>query len=914
MYELGAKDMAHGMPRVERIEQICKGCTLGKQHRTPFPRATGFRAEERLELTHGDLCGPISPTTPGGNRYFLLVVDDCSRYMWLEALRSKDEALKFFKKIRALAENEFGLKLKAFRSNRGGEFNSGLFTDFCSEVGIKRYTTAPYSPQQNGVVERRNQTVVEMARCMLKSMRMPSIFWAEAVKTAVHILNRSPTRSLNNVTPYEAWHKRKPNLCYLRTFGCVVHVKNTGPGVKKLDDRSTPMIFVGYEDGSKAYHVYNPATQRVYVSRDVIFEEDKPWNWQAGAGTPEQPEEFTVVYSDEPVHGEVHSQAAADTGSMTDAAVSPARSTSTTENGATAGEIMPEAGVNSEMTGGSSTTAERETADPIHPMQTRSRDGIFKPNPKYTDNDYDYSGLCLLAAEEPASVDEALEDPVWKKAMQEEMDSIIGNHTWEISALPAGHRAIGLKWVFKVKRDPAGNVVKHKARLVAKGYAQCQGVDFEEVFAPVARMEIVRLLLALAAHSGWQIHHMDVKSAFLNGDLAEEVYVQQPVGFTEAGSEHKVLRLRKALYGLRQAPRAWNAKLDATLISLGFEKCPLDHALYRRGDVDSYLLVGVYVDNLVITGTSREDIAAFKSQMQEMFRMSDLGLLSYYLGIEVKQEVGKILLCQGSYAEKILEAAGMSGCNPSHTPAETKSKIGRRNGGEAVDATLYRSVISSLRYLVNSRPDIAFAVGIASRFMEAPGRQHWGLVKQILRYVRGTIGYGCVYRATAIEPKLVGYSDSDHAGDVDERKSTSGTLFFLGSSAVTWTSQKQKVVAISSCEAEYVAASSAACQGLWLSRLLAEMRGTEPEKFQLRVDNKSAIALCMNPVYHDRSKHIEVRHHFIRECVETGKMDVEHVRTEIQLADVLTKGLGRVKFIEMRQKLGVEEVKMMPQD
>jgi hypothetical protein len=354
-------------------------------------------------------------------------------------------------------------------------------------------------------------------------------------------------------------------------------------------------------------------------------------------------------------------------------------------------------------------------------------------------------------------------------------------------------------------------------------------------------METVRLLLALAAHSRWEVHHMDVKSAFLNGDLTEEVYVQQPPGFNNPGNEQKALRLRKALYGLRQAPRAWNAKLDVSLVSLGFERCPLEHALYRRGDSESFLLVGVYVDDLVITGTSQKDINQFKGQMKDLFRMSDLGLLSYYLGIEVCKEAGKITLCQGAYAEKILQAAGMSNCNLRHTPAETRCKIGKRNGGATVDATLYRSVIGSLRYLVNTRPDISYAVGFASRFMESPGTRHWALVKQILRYILGTIGYGCVYRAGATEPILIGYSDSDHAADVDERKSTTCTLFFLGSSAVSWSSQKQKTVAKSSCEAEYVAASAASCHGIWLSRLLAGMRGTDPAKFELLIDNTSAI-------------------------------------------------------------------------
>uniref|UniRef100_A0ACD5WYF1 Uncharacterized protein n=1 Tax=Avena sativa TaxID=4498 RepID=A0ACD5WYF1_AVESA len=750
LHDLAAKDMVRGIPSIQRIEQFCTGCALGKQHRASFPQATAYRAEEKLELTHGDLCGPISPAAPGGSKYFLLVVDDMSRYMWIEMLKTKDEALGFFKKIKNLTETETGLKMKVFRTDRGGEFISRDFTDFCNDQGLRRHTTAPYSPQQNGVVERRNQ--IEMARCMMKSMSVPSMFWAEAVKVAVHILNRSPTRALQGITPYEAWYKRKPNVSYFRTFGCTAHVKTTGLSVRKLDDRSTPMESCSTEA--------------------------------------EQRKEFTVVYD------ELDSVTALKKNHVTTAE----RAVTTGSQGVpgsplqgTPEPVPPSPAAASSKGSGDEAEAEQEPqinamdGPPCHshPMKTRAKDGIVKPNPKYTDDDFDYSGLCLLSAEEPDNIDAALGDPAWKKAMEEEMGSILENHTWEFTSLPSRQRAIGLKWVYKIKKDPEGNIVKHKARLVAKGYVQRQGIDFEEVFAPVARMETVRLLLALAAHSRWEVHHMDVKSAFLNGDLIEEVYVQQPPGFVDSGNEDKVLKLKKALYGLRQAPRAWNAKLDASLASLGFERCPLEHALYRRGDSDRFLLIGVYVDDLVITGTHCEDIKAFKAQMHELFRMSDLGLLSYYLGIEVHQEDGKISLCQRNYAEKILESAGLSNCNSCQIPAETRSKVGKRNGGTAVDATLYRSVIGSLRYLVNTRPDISYAVGIASRFMEAPGTQHWALVKQILWYVRGTLGYGCIYRAGASEPVVIGYSDSDHAGDVDERKSTTGTLFFLGSSAVT---------------------------------------------------------------------------------------------------------------------------------
>jgi hypothetical protein len=281
---------------------------------------------------------------------------------------------------------------------------------------------------------------------------------------------------------------------------------------------------------------------------------------------------------------------------------------------------------------------------------------------------------------------------------------------------------------------------------VAKGYAQSEGVDFDQVFAPMARTETVRLLIALAAQQGWKVHHMDVKSAFLNGDLREEVYVQLPPGFVVKGSNGKVLKLNKALYGLRQAPRAWNEKLDSELLKLGFVKNPLEHAVYRRTDKLGYLLVGVYVDDLIITGSSEVAIDEFKKEMKKSLSMSDLGLLTYYLGIQVEQKEGVTTLCQGSYALKILENAGMKGCNPCHVPMENRLKLSKNDKSLPVDKTKYRSVIGSLRYLVNTRPDIAYSVGIVSRYMEDPRGSHWSAVKQILRYIAGTVNYGCIYR------------------------------------------------------------------------------------------------------------------------------------------------------------------------
>ena len=450
--------------------------------------------------------------------------------------------------------------------------------------------------------------------------------------------------------------------------------------------------------------------------------------------------------------------------------------------------------------------------------------------------------------------------------------------------------------------------MKHKARLVAKGYAQQQGVDFDEVFAPVARIETVRVLLALAAHGGWQIHHMDVKSAFLNGDLTETVYVQQPPGFI-VGKGDKVLKLNKALYGLRQAPRAWNFKLDKELINLGFVRSKLEYAVYRRTSKNSFLIVGVYVDDPVISGPDVNEISRFKLEMKEKFSMSDLGLLSYYLGIEVKQGRDGITLSQSAYALKILENASMTNCNPCATPMEARLKLTKSMEEEVLNPTAYRSIIGSLRYIVNTRPDLAYSVGVVSRHMEAPTKQHWGAVKHILRYLKGTVEFGCKYeRGAELKPLLLGYRDSDFAGDTESRKSTTGVVYFLGKSVVTWASQKQKIVALSSCEAEYVAAAAAACQGVWLSRLIGDLLGTKEMPVKLLMDNMSAIALSKNPVHHDRSKHIDTKYHFIRECIEQGKVEVDHVRTEEQLADMFTKSLGRVRFLELRQALGVIKV------
>ncbi|KAK3122095.1 hypothetical protein QOZ80_8BG0665070 [Eleusine coracana subsp. coracana] len=839
--QLGVKEMVRDLPHIDHVEQLCDVCVLTKQRRFPFPQQTSFRAKERLELVHGDLCGPVTPATPGGRRYFLLLVDDLSRYMWVMVLGSKGEAADAIRRAQAAAEAECGRKLRVLRTDNGGEFTAAEFAAYCADEGIQRHYSAPYSPQQNGVVERRNQTVVGMARALLKQRGMPAVFWGEAVVTAVYILNRSPTKTLDGKTPYEAWHGRKPTVFHLRTFGCLAFAKELGH-IGKLDDRSTPGVFIGYAEGSKAYRILDPKTQRVRTARDVVFDEGQGWAWDKAVDDGSTPTyDFTIEY--------VHFEGAGGAASPRTPAPTATPSGTSTPTQAHVEQSPVEFAT--------PLSRDEERIDAYHdsePLRYRTMEDILGDQPVPGPALRDLKAQLHLACDdgEPRSFAEAERDGAWRAAMQSEMDAVAENRTWEVADLPRGQRAITLKWVFKLKRDEAGAIVKHKARLVARGFVQQEGIDFDDAFAPAARME---------------------SSAFLNGDLKEEVYVHQPPGFVIPGKEDKVLRLRKALYGLRQAPRAWNAKLDSTLKGMGFEQSPHEAAIYRRGNGGNALLVGVYVDDLVITGTKDAEVAAFKEDMKATFQMSDLGPLSFYLGIEVHQDDSGITLRQTAYAKRIVELAGLTDCNPALTPMEEKLKLSRHSTAKEVDATQYRRLVGSLRYLAHTRPDLAFSVGYVSR-------------------CRG-------------EAHFIGYSDSDHAGDIDTSKSTSGILFFLGKCLVSWQSVKQPVVAMSSCEAEYVAASTASTQALWLARMLGDLLGRDTEAVELRVDSMSALALAKNPVFHERSRHIRVRYHFIRGCLEEGSIKASYINTNDQLADLLTKPLGRIKFLELCSRIGM---------
>ncbi|WJX60656.1 hypothetical protein P8452_45840 [Trifolium repens] len=875
---LNSKNTVLGLPSVITPVETCTTCLLGKQPRDSFKNHLPMRSNEVLNVVHSDICGPIDVLSTGGNKYFLTFVDEFSRMTWLYHIKVKSEAFDVFKKFKALVEKQSGKSIKVLRTDDGGEYTSTEFENYCKEKGIIHEVTAPYTPQHNGLAERRNRSILNVARSMVKQKQLPRRFWGEAVSTAVYILNRSPTNRLVDKVPEEVWSKVKPSVSHLKVFGslCYKHIPDVKR--KKLDDKSEAMILVGYHR-TGAYRLYNPITDKVEISRDVKVIENDNWDWKQKSASKKA---YEVDLDD-------------------DSAQNNEPATFVNENHGT--------GLDEDMH--TSSDGDDKTL-PTRPqrniqMPRRLADCEIAPD-NVVNNEGEIVHYAMLADTEPLDVKAALKSKVWKEAMNEELRSIEKNKTWDLCNLPSDKKAIDVKWVYKAKQNPEGKIIKYKARLVAKGFLQRQGLDYDEVFSPVARHETIRLVIALACSRRWPLFHLDVKSAFLNGPLEEDVYVKQPPGFELKGKEDKVLKLHKALYGLKQAPRAWNKRIDNFLVMQGFRKCSVEYGVYvKKSDDKHMLIICLYVDDLLVTGSSLIEIKNFKSQMQSEFEMTDLGKLTYFLGMELLETSRGIILHQAKYDKEILRKFEMIDCNSSVTPADTKGKIENDDTSEAVDSTMFRQLVGSLRYLCQSRPDISYAVGYISRFMSKPLKSHFLAAKRILRYINGTVHYGVLfpYSSNRETLELVGFSDADWCGDKIERKSTSGYLFKFQGAPVSWCSKKQSVIALSSCEAEYVAGSLASCQANWLQSLLSEMGIIEDITVVLNLDNKSAINLAKNPISHGKSKHIETRFHFLRDQVSKGKLKLEFCSSEDQQADILTKVVKRDQFLKLRREIGV---------
>ena len=830
--------LVESLPSFHVNNSICEVCQLGKQARSPFPSESTWRAKEKLQLLHADLGGPMRTQSVGGSRYYLLIIDDFSRFSWIYFLKEKSEAAENFMRFKIWVENQTECKIKAIRTDNGTEFVSKKFKEILSTAGIQHQLTVPYSPQQNSVVERKNRTVIEMTRCLLFEKQIPKKLWAEAANTAVYLMNRLPTKAVLKKTPYEAWFGSKPGVSHLKVFGSVCYYWIPEPKREKLDEKAEIGVLVGYSSESKGYRVFNPLLEKVVISRDVRVDESSLWNWDRNA----------------------------------------------VETFASSSQTMQQ------QTGAEE--HEDENIDDLPVRGTRSLSDVYQ--------------RCIVAVLEPENYQNAAKSQVWIDAMKEELRMIEKNETWELTERPNSKHVIGVRWIYKTKLNSDGSVNKYKARLVVKGYAQYSGVDYTETFSPVARFDTIRLIFALAAQNTWKIHQLDVKSAFLNGHLEEEIFIEQPEGFVVQGSEDKVYKLKKALYGLKQAPRAWYARINSYLLDLGFHRSPVEPTLYVNIENDERLIVSVYVDDLLITGSKDALVNKFKNQMRAEFEMSDLGEMHFFLGMEITQSDAGIFICQQKYAKEILKKFQLENARPCNTPLSPGEKLMKEDKADKVNVTVFQSIIGCLLYLTATRPDIMYAASLLSRFMHSPSEIHFKAAKRVLRYIKGTLDYGLFFGKSE-KFELIGFTDSDWAGSSDDMRSTSGYVFTCGSAIFSWKSKKQETVAQSSAEAEYIAAAAAVNQALWLKRLMTDFdQGVcnQENAVKLMVDSKSAIAIAKNPVCHSRTKHFKIKFHFVREMVQDGEVSLKYCSTDIQLADIMTKALSKSRFEFLRNEIG----------
>ncbi|RVX22336.1 Retrovirus-related Pol polyprotein from transposon TNT 1-94 [Vitis vinifera] len=629
----------------------CETCVEAKLTRSSFQSVE--RNTEPLDLIHSDICDLKFVQTRGGNKYFITFVDDSTKYCYVYLLKSKDEAIEKFVLYKNEVENQLNKKIKVLRSDRCGEYESP-FVDICAQHGIIHETTTPYSPQSNGVAERKNRTLKEMMNAMLISSSLPQNMWGEAILTANYLLNKVPKKKAEK-TPYELWKGRKPSYTYLRMWGCLAKVAVPPRKKVKIGPKTIDCIFIGYAHNSNAY-------------RFLVYESNIP---------------------------DIHKNT-----------IMESRNASFFED--------------------------------VFPCEPQT----FKEAVNSTE------GL------------------MWKEAIKSEIDSILQNHTWELVDLPPGCKPLSSKWIFKRKMKVDGSIDKYKARLVIKGYRQTEGLDYFDTYSPVTRINSIRMVLAIAALRNLEIHQMDVKTAFLNGDLDEEIYMEQPEGFSAPGQEKKVY-------------------------------------------------------DMLIVGSDDKMITSTKNMLNSRFDMKDMRLADVILGIKIKRTSDELILSQSHYVDKILGKFDKDNSGVARTPVDVTLHLSK-NKGESVSQVEYSRVIGSLMYLMScTRPDIAYAVSKLSRYTSNPGAKHWQGIIRVLKYLRFTRDYGLHY--TRYPAVLEGYSDANWISNVKDSKSHSGYVFTLGGAAVSWKSSKQMVIARSTMESEFIALDKCGEEAEWLRHFLEDI-------------------------------------------------------------------------------------------
>lgn len=857
----------------------CKTAKLKKQPFTKRPNPYHTETMENLDKVVSDLSGKM-PTEAlhTHKRYFGLIVDVHSRYTWVVTLRNKSDFMQEFQDWVAYVHNQTGKYPKVFHTDGGGEFVNGELETYCKQLGIEFTTTTPHNPNQNAYAERKIGVIKNSAKAMMAQAGMTPGYWEYAIKYAVHIANRTPHKHLKYKTPHELWTGKKadPRLVqHLRAFGCEAWTHVPEANRKSMGDKGRKGVFVGMGDKEQGYLVYDFHTRRVITSRDVEFNETCfPLAEAAKAAELRKAEKSNSTNSTK-------------TTSTTSASPSSAEPAATAQRTSARGWVP-------------SGQALRNLANVLDAeLEDINTHDIEMVHAAVTHSGVPQTRKAAMASKQA---------PEWKNAEQTELNALNENNTWNVVDLPKGVKPISCRWVYDLKRNEDNTIARYKARLVAKGFQQVEGVNYNETFAGVAQMKSFRVIMALATTLNLKTTQLDVKNAFLNGDLEEDIYMQPPPGIILP--EGKILKLQKSLYGLKQAGRTWSLALRDALLSLGFKQLYSDACVYTHPDTQ--FILSVHVDDILIATNDERMRTHVITALQKHFKIKDEGNCSFYLGMHVSRKTNTTTIHQNAYISRMVESFRMTDATPAPTPADCNivhSKLNCRdstltNTQQAQFSSIpYRSLIGALLYAgLGTRPDISQAVTTLACFCANFGMTQWTAAKRILRYLKGTLQRGITYYREG-HVCIRAFSDSDWAGDVDTRRSRTGIVVFIASGPVIWQSRAQRTVALSSCEAEYMALTEAIKEIMWLRQFLGELDIPFNADIPLYIDNKAAIALAKNPVHHARSKHIDIRYKFIREIIETRLVTPVYVPTGENIADLFTKATTTATFRKLVDKL-----------
>jgi Reverse transcriptase (RNA-dependent DNA polymerase)/gag-polypeptide of LTR copia-type/GAG-pre-integrase domain len=929
-------------------DPICEPCLAGNMRR--IIKKTAKHDEHNLDVIYSDLHGPMPVQALDGSRYWCLFVDGHSRFWALYFLRTKDQTFEVFKKFKAWVELATGNRIKALQDDKGGEYMSKAMEEYLTAEGIQRRHTMRAEPHSNGIAERANGIIANRATSLLYESKLPPSFWKHAVAVVCHTHNRMPTSPLPTSTPHETLFGNKPDVSHLRVFGSLAYVHIKKDKRYGLSSHMEKAIFIGYPPQYKGWEFYNPATKKIILSDRADFDEricpgthiyyptQLPPIPLPPTPTPLPDAPLNLHMPDVPNQvGDVPLQVGVDPAPLAPQDQSLPPSPSPSQSPPPSPQLRRSTRVRTDPADwkqnwykpGYKPLAERIREQEQHSNSDDANSGSEGSQPESTNFVQDSTSYLTLAealeyahfiaAEAlsatarsncPRTYVEAMTRPdaqQYHEAACKEIEALLDNKTWELAKLPPGRKAIGSRWVFLIKHKADGTIDRYKARLVIQGFSQRPGLDYGETFATTIKWPTLRIILALAAFEDLEIESVDISSAFLNGDIDTEIYMQQPEGFPQ-GEKGDVLKLKKSLYGLKQAPRIWHEKLDSVLSLIGFQKVQSDHSLWIYMKDGVRIIVPVFVDDLTIVARDKSSINSVITHLEKHFKLRRLGPIDFLLGVKIRRDRTKytIHLSQKQYILDMLARYGFSDCTPVQTPINPGTNLSEKQCPttpediEEMRSVPYISAVGSLLYLaIATRPDIAYTVGLLARFNINPGKAHWAAVKHLFRYLKGTMDMELTFSPDTTTSELfVGYSDADHGGDKDSGYSTGAYVIKIGNGVISWKSKLQNVVTLSTTEAEYIAAVHTGQELKWLHNLLTELGYTFKDPHTLYIDNLSAISVTQNPEHHGRMKHLDLKYYWLRDEVTKKKtLKTVHCPTDFMPADILTKPLplGKVK-------------------